>query len=94
MAATDVRCGDGLLIQPLPWRAEWRLDLAAVIDCQGVAVLGGVTRDEANFIVTACNSHYDLLACCKLALEVHPDADERERRRDIVRAAIARAEGR
>lgn len=38
-------------------------------------------------------SHADLLAACKLALETGADdAAERERRRDIVRAAIARAE--
>jgi hypothetical protein len=46
------------LIQPLPWTAESEGSggLWLVRDNNGFSVLGGVTQDEAEFIVRACNS--------------------------------------
>src|SRR5687767_9271053 len=54
-----------LLIQPLPWTAAETADMWGAYDPNGFCVLHGVLEDEARFIVTAVNSHHDLLAALK-----------------------------
>lgn len=61
--------GSEKLIQPLPWHARQDGDLSAIVDAQGVAVLGHVTHDEADFIARACNSHAELLAALGRAVD-------------------------
>lgn len=60
------------LIQPLPWRAtpnNYGDGLWTVQDDNGFGVFTDVTEDEARFIVTACNAHYDLLEALKRLFE-------------------------
>lgn len=59
---------------------------------------GPTSRENAMFIVRACNSHYELLAACK-AVVMMLDCDDRnpcleeiiERANTMVRAALAKA---
>jgi hypothetical protein len=48
------------------------------------------SQANANFIVRACNSHYDLLDALKAVVSV---ADRKTEEFDAARAAIAKAEG-
>jgi hypothetical protein len=51
------------LIQPMPWTSEHHVgQMWRVRDDNGFVVFDTVTRDEAEFIVRACNAHSDLLA--------------------------------
>lgn len=56
--------------------------------------------DDAKFIVLACNAHEELLAACKVLLEIASDAkvgayfeEEAEIAYELGAAAIAKAEG-
>jgi hypothetical protein len=81
------------LIQPMPWTSEHHVgQMWRVRDDNGFVVFDTVTRDEAEFIVRACNAHSDLLAALKdcveeLQLEGCSIPED-------VTAAIAKAEGR
>jgi hypothetical protein len=103
MAATDVRVGDGLLIQPLPWHAAHHGDgMWAVYDSNDIIECSGLLRDEAEFIVTACNSHHDLVAALKecsfrlgcLVAAMGDFTEINAAALDAAQAAIAKAEGR
>jgi hypothetical protein len=50
-----------LLIQPLPWHVDGGIVSGQVVDANDVVVFHGVTRDEAEFIVRAVNSHQALV---------------------------------
>jgi hypothetical protein len=78
--------GDDVINGAMLWTGERSV---FTVDCGD---WNSLSDADAAFIVRAVNSHDDLLAACKLALETHDDAVERERRRDVVRAAIAKAE--
>jgi hypothetical protein len=96
------------LIQPMPWTAEDGIGgLWKVYDANGIAVLVGVTEDEARFIASACYSHADLLAALKGMEMVYaelgprlpemvntPSFDIVMRCVKAMRDAIAKAEGR
>jgi len=67
LTAPEHECGRAMLanklIQPLPWRAEAQCDdLWRVVDTNDFTVLGGVTADEARYIVEACNAYPALKA--------------------------------
>lgn len=50
------------LISPLPWTVErHQFGLWAVMDASGVIVLEDLSRDEAEFIVRACNTNQSLI---------------------------------
>lgn len=87
---------------PLPWRIArdvWEGIEAA--DGTGIAMWNGiesiVPRDaDAEFIVTACNSHDALVDALEQAAGILPDCDNRhgDEVLTVVRAALALAEGR
>ena len=49
---------------------------------------------NAEFVVRACNAHYDLLAACKAMVRTGKAPADIDAAYDLMRAAIAKAEGR
>ena len=92
--ATAPTAGAGADHSPLPWRTvTWASGEHFIVDGFGYNVLNHVTDVIANarFIVTACNAHHDLIAAIAYALD-----EDREWHdvRDVLRKALAKAEGR
>lgn len=90
---------------PLPWKAENGESRGAWImgsdECWAALVCGdndSTAIANKDFIVRACNSHYELLKVCKVVLATLPHMGGSERAtfhlvKDL-EAAIAKAEGR
>lgn len=100
---------------PLPWRLETSWDGFTIVDkigeIDGIIGQAGnydvpcIQKDNAEFIVKACNSHYDLLEVCKLVKDWFEPMFEHAVRSTFLehseefeilekaRAAITKAEG-
>lgn len=87
-----------ILRHELPWKAvfvggSWDVTTDTGDPRDEFSVLEYATEADCKFIASACNSHADLLAACKAALNGGGSAGEWERTREVIRAAVAKAEG-
>lgn len=92
---------------PLPWAVSslpsaWATEIARgdprgpIILFPSAAASLSVGERQANaaFVVRACNAHYDLLAACKAMVRTGKAPADIDAAYDLMRAAIAKAEGR